>query len=39
MMEIGDLIHEALSNHTDEAKLNAIHAKVRALTQRYPLPR
>jgi len=39
MMEIGDLIHEALGNHTDAARLDAVRAKVRELTRRYPLPR
>ncbi len=39
MMEIGDLIHEALTHHTDTATLDAVRAKVHELTKRYPLPR
>ena len=39
MMEIGDLIHEALSNKGDASVLESVRGKVRELTQRYPLPR
>ncbi len=39
MMEVGDLIHEALGGHTDAARLEAVRAKVRELMKRYPLPR
>jgi len=38
MMEIADLIHEALTQREDEAALAAIKEKVRVLTQRFPLP-
>ena len=39
MMEIGDLIHQGLTNHADDAVLNEVREKVRTLTKRYPLPR
>ncbi len=39
MMEIGDLIHEVLSNVTDDAVLERVRGKVRELTRRFPLPR
>mgnify|MGYP001252905936 FL=1 len=35
---IGDLIHEAISNREDAAKLEAIKAKVKALNEDFPLP-
>jgi RpiB/LacA/LacB family sugar-phosphate isomerase len=35
---VGDLIHEAISNHGDKAKLEAIRLRVAALNERYPLP-
>ena len=38
MMEIADLIHEALTKREDATALVAIREKVRALTVRYPLP-
>ncbi len=38
MMEIADLIHEALTKREDAAALAAIRGKVRTLTARYPLP-
>jgi glycine hydroxymethyltransferase len=38
MMEIADLIHEALSHCEDMTKLHAVRNKVRALTRRFPLP-
>jgi RpiB/LacA/LacB family sugar-phosphate isomerase len=39
MMEVGDLIHQALTNKDDAAVLNKVREQVRALTSRYPLPR
>ena len=39
MMQIGDLIHEALSHKDDEAVLAKVRASVRELTRHYPLPR
>jgi RpiB/LacA/LacB family sugar-phosphate isomerase len=38
MMEIADLIHEALTKREDPAALAAIRDKVRTLTRSYPLP-
>jgi glycine hydroxymethyltransferase len=38
MLEISDLIAEALQNRTDEALLNRVREKVRDLTCRFPLP-
>jgi glycine hydroxymethyltransferase len=38
MMEIADLIHEALSHCEDMTKLHAVRTKVRALNRRFPLP-
>ena len=38
MAQIADLIHEALTANEDAAKLDAVRAKVHALTARFPLP-
>jgi glycine hydroxymethyltransferase len=38
MLEIADLIAEALQNRTDEAALNRVREKVRELTRGFPLP-
>src|SRR5213082_728303 len=38
MLEIADLMAEALTNHTDEAALNRVRGKVRELTGKSPLP-
>ncbi len=38
MLEIADLINDALTNREDPAKLEAIHGKVREMTRRFPLP-
>ncbi len=38
MLEIADLIAEALQNRTDESALNRVREKVRELTRRFPLP-
>ena len=38
MLEIADLVAEALQNRTDESALNRIREKVRELTRRFPLP-
>ena len=38
MLEIADLIAEALTNRADEAGLNRVREKVRELTHRFPLP-
>ena len=38
MLEISDLIAEALQNRTEESALNRIREKVRELTRRFPLP-
>jgi RpiB/LacA/LacB family sugar-phosphate isomerase len=35
---VGDLIHEAISNHGDKAKLESIRQRVVALNDRFPLP-
>ena len=38
MLEISDLIAEALQTRTDESALNRVREKVRDLTRRFPLP-
>jgi glycine/serine hydroxymethyltransferase len=38
MLEIADLIAEALTNRSDESALNRVREKVRELTRRFPLP-
>jgi glycine hydroxymethyltransferase len=38
MLEIADLIAEALANRTDEAALSRVREKVRDMTRRFPLP-
>jgi glycine hydroxymethyltransferase len=38
MLEIADLIAEALANRADEAALERVRAKVREMTRRFPLP-
>jgi glycine hydroxymethyltransferase len=38
MLEIADLIAEALQNRTDEGALNRVREKVRDMTRRFPLP-
>jgi glycine hydroxymethyltransferase len=38
MLEIADLIHEALTKRDDEPALAAIKERVRIFTQRFPLP-
>ena len=38
MMEIADLMHEALTQPDDQAAVARIRSEVRALTARYPLP-
>jgi glycine/serine hydroxymethyltransferase len=38
MLEIADLITEALSNRNDESALARVREKVRELTRRFPLP-
>src|SRR6476619_4861372 len=38
MLEIADLIAEALTNRTDEAALNRVRDKVGEITRRFPLP-
>jgi glycine hydroxymethyltransferase len=38
MLEIADLLAEALTNRTDEAALNRVRDKVREMTRRFPLP-
>ena len=38
MLEISDLIAEALANRTDEAALTHVRDKVREMTRRFPLP-
>ncbi len=38
MFETADLIHEALRGRNDPAKLEAVRARARALTRRFPLP-
>ena len=39
MMQIADLIHEALSNKDNEAVLAKVRGSVQELTRHYPLPR
>jgi glycine hydroxymethyltransferase len=38
MLEIADLVAEALQNRTDESALNRVRDKVRDVTRRFPLP-
>src|SRR5438552_7068860 len=38
MLEVADLMAEALTKRTDEAALNRVREKVRQLTRRFPLP-
>ena len=38
MLEIADLLAEALQNRTDDSALNRVRDKVRELTRRFPLP-
>ena len=38
MEKVGDLIHEAIVNREDKAKLEAIHQEVKALNEDFPLP-
>ncbi|HEY6205891.1 MAG TPA: serine hydroxymethyltransferase [Chthoniobacterales bacterium] len=38
MLEISDLLAEALQNRTDDSALNRVREKVRDLTRRFPLP-
>ena len=38
MNQIAALLHEALTNRADKAKLHAIRARVVELNQRFPLP-
>ena len=38
MMEIADLIHEALTHKEDPSALERVRDKVRNLTKQYPLP-
>ena len=38
MLEISDLIAEALQNRADDSALNRVREKVRDLTRRFPLP-
>jgi glycine/serine hydroxymethyltransferase len=38
MFDIADWIHQGISNRTDDAKLAALGALVRAFTARFPLP-
>ncbi len=38
MLDIADLIAEALQNRTDEAALERVRDKVREMTRRFPLP-
>ena len=38
LLEIADLVAEALTNRTDEAALNRVREKVRDMTRRFPLP-
>lgn len=35
---VGDLIHEAISNHGDKARLEEIRQRVIAINERFPLP-
>ncbi len=38
MLEISDLVAEALANRSDEAALGRVREKVREMTRRFPLP-
>jgi glycine hydroxymethyltransferase len=38
MLEIADLMAEALANRTDESALNRVREKVRQLTSKFPIP-
>ena len=38
MLEIADLINEALNGRSDAAVLERVRDKVRELTRRFPLP-
>jgi len=38
MLEIADLVAEALQNRDDNAALERVRGKVRELTRRFPLP-
>ncbi len=38
MLDIADLVNDALTNRDDAAKLEAIHGKVREIMRRFPLP-
>ncbi len=38
MLDIADLINDALNHRDDAAKLEAIHGKVREMMRRFPLP-
>jgi glycine hydroxymethyltransferase len=38
MLEIADLVAEALQNRDDNAALDRIRGNVRELTRRFPLP-
>ena len=38
MLEIADLINDALTHRDDQRALDQIRAKVRELTPRFPLP-
>jgi glycine hydroxymethyltransferase len=38
MLEIADLIAEALNNRADEAALERVRGRVREMTRRFPLP-
>jgi glycine hydroxymethyltransferase len=38
MLEIADLIAEALQNRADESALTRVREKVRDMTRRFPLP-
>jgi glycine hydroxymethyltransferase len=38
MLEIADLLAEALQNRTDDSALNRVREKVRDVTRRFPLP-
>ena len=38
MLEIADLVAEALQDRTDEPVLNRVRDKVRDMTRRFPMP-
>jgi glycine/serine hydroxymethyltransferase len=38
MLDIADLINDALHNRDDQNALDQIRAKIRELTRRFPLP-